>query len=179
MAFPYSSGEVLTAANLNASSGLVLIKTQTIGTSVSSVTVSSAFSSTFDNYRILVSGGAVSTNATLRLQMSGSTTASEYFSMRTGVSWSGTTNTDSRNGTSAYFDFVGRGSTTSLQMSVELQSPYLSEQTFACGASIGGGYGWFGAALLDNTTSHTGFVLNCDSGTMTGGTIRVYGYNNG
>jgi hypothetical protein len=54
MAFPYSSGDVLTAANLNASSNLVLVTDVTIGSSVSSVTVSSAFNTTYDNYRIVI-----------------------------------------------------------------------------------------------------------------------------
>ena len=48
----YTAGEVLTAASLNANfsfaaaSGLTLISTTTIGTTVSSVTVSNAFSAT-------------------------------------------------------------------------------------------------------------------------------------
>jgi hypothetical protein len=51
MTYPWASGEVLTAADLNAYAGLILVKTQTIGTAVSSVTVTGAFSSTFQNYR--------------------------------------------------------------------------------------------------------------------------------
>jgi hypothetical protein len=39
---------------------LTLIKTQTIGTAVSSVTVTGAFSTTYDNYKIIVSGGVAS-----------------------------------------------------------------------------------------------------------------------
>ena len=54
MTYPWSSGEVLTAADLNAYAGLVLLSTTTITPGVTSVTVSSAFSSTFDNYRIIV-----------------------------------------------------------------------------------------------------------------------------
>jgi hypothetical protein len=44
MTYPWSSGEVLTAADLNAYAGLILVKTQTIGTAVSSVTLSNVFS---------------------------------------------------------------------------------------------------------------------------------------
>ena len=71
----YTAGEVLTAASLNAnfsfvasSGGLVLVKTQTIGTTVSSVEVTGAFSSTYDNYKIIVSGGAGSTAAQFGLK---------------------------------------------------------------------------------------------------------------
>jgi hypothetical protein len=57
--------------------GLVLISTTTIGTTVASVTVSGAFSATYDNYKIIVSGGVGSTNITLRLKL-GSTTTGYY-----------------------------------------------------------------------------------------------------
>ena len=53
----FTTGEVLTAADTNtylANSGLVLVKSQTIGTGVASVTISDAFSTTYDNYRITI-----------------------------------------------------------------------------------------------------------------------------
>jgi hypothetical protein len=43
------------------SSGMTLISTTTIGTAVSSVNVTSAFSTTYDNYKIMISGGVAST----------------------------------------------------------------------------------------------------------------------
>ena len=54
----FTTGEVLTAADTNtylANSGLVYVKSQTIGSAVSSVNVTSAFSSTYDNYVITLS----------------------------------------------------------------------------------------------------------------------------
>jgi hypothetical protein len=74
MTYPWSSGEVLTAADLNAYAGLILVKTQTIGTAVSSVTVTDAFSSTFDNYRIIVGGGTQSASTTIEFRLGSSTT---------------------------------------------------------------------------------------------------------
>ena len=65
MGFPYSPGDVLTAADLNESSGLVLVKTQTVGSGVSSVTVTGAFSATFDNYLITDNGGTQSVDTAL------------------------------------------------------------------------------------------------------------------
>ena len=44
----FSSGSVLTAAQMNAV-GLWLVKTQTVGTAVSSVSVTDVFSSNYDN----------------------------------------------------------------------------------------------------------------------------------
>lgn len=48
----FTTGEVLTASDTNtylANSGLVFVKSQTIGSAVTSVTVSDAFSATYDN----------------------------------------------------------------------------------------------------------------------------------
>ena len=57
MTYPtFTNGQVLPASDLNAI-GLWLVKSQTVGTGVSSVTVSNAFSADFDNYRIIYSGG--------------------------------------------------------------------------------------------------------------------------
>jgi hypothetical protein len=38
--------------------------------------------------------------------------------------------------------------------------------------------GNFGASL-ENTTSYTSFTISNETPTLTGGTIRIYGYNNG
>jgi hypothetical protein len=78
MTYPWSSGEVLTAADLNAYAGLILVKTQTIGTAVSSVTVSDAFSSTFDNYLVAVDGVTSSTNTGATMYLSGATSGYSY-----------------------------------------------------------------------------------------------------
>jgi hypothetical protein len=34
------------------------------------------------------------------------------------------------------------------------------------------------SGMLNNTTSYTAFTITPSSGTMTGGTVRVYGYAN-
>ena len=62
----FSSGAVLTAAQMN-SVGMWLVKTQTVGTAVSSVTVTGAFSADYDNYLILMSGGTGSDSASISI----------------------------------------------------------------------------------------------------------------
>lgn len=54
--------------------GLALITAQTIGSAVSSVTVASAFSATYDAYKIVVTGGAGSTNQALTLTLGSAST---------------------------------------------------------------------------------------------------------
>jgi hypothetical protein len=53
----FTTGEVLTASDTNtylANAGLVYVKSQTIGTGVSSVIVSDCFTTDYDNYKIVV-----------------------------------------------------------------------------------------------------------------------------
>jgi len=65
MAYPYSAGDVLTAADLNQSSGLVrLFEGNMSGTTYS---ISNVFSSTFRNYRITIANLGISSSNTRKL----------------------------------------------------------------------------------------------------------------
>ena len=109
------------------SAGLTLIKTQTIGTAVSSVNVTSAFSSTYDNYRIIVSGGTASTGTFGRLQL-GSTTTGYYSSLIYTVYAGGTVNAaDNNNG--ANFNYAGYGNTNGIMYNIDLLGPNLAKNT--------------------------------------------------
>ncbi len=77
MSYPvFATGDVLNASDMNAV-GLWLVKSQTIGTGVSSVTVTGAFSANYDRYKITVSGGVASTPLDIRLTL-GSTATGYY-----------------------------------------------------------------------------------------------------
>jgi len=176
MAFPYSSGDVLTAADLNASSGLVLVKSQSIGSGVSSVTVTDAFSSTFDNYRVIVSGVDASATAGLNLQF-GTTTTGYYFTRRY-YKWDGSNGYELGNNGG----YIAIGTTDTLSNTSVEMTVYEPNRTARCAVSgqfFGGGYsGWFGGTET-SSTAQTAFTLAPGTGTLSGGTIRVYGYNNG
>jgi hypothetical protein len=67
----FTTGEVLTASDTNtylANSGLVFVKSQAI-TSGSTVVVTDAFSSTYDNYRIVIDNGVATGNGAVGLQL--------------------------------------------------------------------------------------------------------------
>lgn len=156
--------------------GLVFVKSQTIGSAVSSVTVSDAFSATYDNYLIQVSGGAVSTQNELRLQMSG-TTSGYYYQLIIGT-WSATITGEGSKIATEWL-YTGMGATNGLVMNCQVYLPYLATRTrivapyFGFVGDVGHVHG-----QLDNATQYTGFVIKTSTGTMTGGTIRVYGYRN-
>jgi hypothetical protein len=182
----YTAGEVLTAASLNANftfaagnAGLVLVKTQTIGTTVSSVEVTGAFSSTYDNYKIIVSGGAGSTAAQFGLKFG--STATGYYAGITQVTYSSSAGASFSDNNAASFGGVGYGNTNGLVACIEVTSPNLAKNTFvassfARNATAAQSVVYNG--FLNDTTQYTAFTITPGSGTLTGGTIKVYGYAN-
>jgi hypothetical protein len=160
------------------SSGLNLIKTQAIGSAVASVEVTSAFSSTYDNYLITVDGGVLSTENAMRMTL-GATAAGYYVGLAS-VAFSGATVGGVSVNNGAFWNFVGYGTSTSLDMSVTLRNPNLAKFTFITGTytNTNGGSAATANGYLNNTTQYTAFTVTPGSGTMTGGTIRVYGYAN-
>jgi len=181
MAFPtFASGDVLNASDMNAV-GLWLVKTQTVGTGVASVTVTDAFSSTYDNYRIIWTGGTVSVLALVEVYMGATPGGTAYQSARVSATTGGVANNvGTANGDR--WTFGGVGSTTFAIVEFDLYGPQAARRTgfhaqyYEFGTSVA-----FGTTtgILDNTTQYTSFTLDGNGGaTLTGGTIRVYGYRN-
>ena len=185
----YTAGEVLTAASLNANlsfaasspaGGLTLISATTIGTTVASVTITGAFSATYDNYLITVNGGIASTNNSLVLTLGATTTGYYYGGFN--VSYSSATVGGEAGSNASNFGPSVRGSANSLNGQIFLYDSFAAKNTHF--SSIGtrseaaaGGVNNFNGYLA-NTTSYTAFTLTTNSGTVTGGTIRVYGFVN-
>lgn len=156
--------------------GLVLLKTQTIGSAVSSVVVTNAFNATYENYKILISGGAGSGSASLHLKLGSTATGYKwgigYIAYATG---NPTSYSSSTSGTS-FLDCAAM-STASITCNIDLHSPFASKQTMMITqyAYTDVGSVW-GGGTQQSTTSFTDFTFTTGSGTMTGGTIYVYGY---
>jgi hypothetical protein len=160
-------------------SALTLVKTQTIGSAVSSVTVTDAFSSTYDSYKVIITGGVASTTNQLQLRL-GSTTAGYYLFQVYG-SYSSASVAGSNYDNLSIWGGVGAGSTNSLMMDVNLLGPNLAKNTHyysSAGTSVSGGNTFFSNGYLADSTQYTAFTVSASGGTLTGGTIRVYGYQN-
>jgi len=180
----YTAGQVLTAASLNAnlsfaasSGGLNLISTTTIGTTVASVTVSSAFSATYDAYKIVVSGGAASASNFLRLTLGA--TATGYYAGIWDVSFAGATGATGQANTA--FWLFGCGDVDGLSAISDISMPFASDQTTFTSSSVAlktTEFTRIANGYLNNTTSYTAFTITASTGTFTGGTIKVYGYTN-
>ena len=170
----FSSGSVLTAAQMSAV-GLWLVKTQTVGSAVSSVTVTGAFSADYDNYKIMYIGGTVSASTDIELTFGGSVTG-YYGFMTYGVSSSNVVSGAGRNNTAA-LPWVGGGIAGQASFAnVEIMGPFKAAYTKIRNASYQNADN-FGTMQGEHrvATSYTSFTLSVLTGTMSGGTIAVYG----
>jgi uncharacterized protein YhjY with autotransporter beta-barrel domain len=179
----YTAGQVLTAASLNsnfsAAGGLQFIKAQTIGTAVSAVTVTGAFSATYDNYLVIVSGGVASADTSLVLTLGSTTTG--YYWLGSSQQYGSTTLTSTFVNNGAAFQSVVYGSTNALSGQCVIDNPFATKRTMVRYEATGSSTTYFrnqAQGFLDNATSYTAFTLTTSAGTVTGGTIRVYGYAN-
>jgi hypothetical protein len=192
MTFPtFSSGEVLRAADMNAvglwrvtnctvssvggtaataSNGVI-----TIGTGNTSVTVNNAFSSDYQNYRIVIENTTTNGTASHQMQLNGQTTlyynAGEYFLWGTG-------------GATFFNPVAASVWTLSANVAngfythaiIELMNPQKPTVTSGSCVSQSGNGGYNAQLLNSNTAASTAFTISKVGDTMTGGTIRVYGY---
>lgn len=178
MTFPvFASGDVLNASDMNAV-GLWLVKSQTIGTTVSSVTVTGAFSADYDNYVIMTNVNSGST--TLNLNLTLGSTATGYYRFVFAGSYTSSTVSGANNSNATSYGALAVNTNGGFAINHVL-NPFLARQTgfitqiaeFGTTSSVylNGGY-------LNDTTSYTAFTLTTSTGTITGGTIKVYGYRN-
>jgi hypothetical protein len=173
----FTSGQILTAAQMNAV-GLWLVKTQTIGTGVSSVLVPNAFNADYTNYRILITGGSANTPAALGLQMGTGLAGTGYYSGITGTNYSGGASTGN-DSNAAHWTIAGSAMPDGLALDVMLTEPFLARKTgLAINSRIDyrtNGAGTMGNGFHNSATSYTGFALIIVGASITGGTIQVYG----
>jgi hypothetical protein len=157
--------------------GLVYVKQQTVGTGVSSLTVTNAFSSEYDNYRIIYSGGVASNQANIWLRVG--SLATNYFGAVTGTSYftGGVVGIGLNNGTVWYGGSCG---TTFATLDCDIFAPNVANRKTLLHSK------WFYNTTNDaysqfigettSTSQYTDFTLFTSSGTLTGGNICVYGY---
>jgi hypothetical protein len=184
----FSAGQILTSSVMNDVStlgnyqGLFWIKSQTVGTGVASVTVTGAFSSDFNSYKIIYEGGRTSSSAANMQFQFGGITTSNYFTNRI-EQVAGTATVLGVTATALPAWIIGRTGNTRMQFSLELSNPNttnagtLGACQFTCLDNLlaygGTASCWLETVAVGSTTS---FNFVPSSGTFTGGTIRVYGY---
>ena len=153
--------------------GLEFISSTSVGTAVPNITITNVFNSTYDHYKIFMTG--VSQSATFpdtRLQFNNS--SASYYG-------GGIQTTFSTGAVSSLWDnnvsrFNRAGGNTG-EMYVDVYNPFLaSENTFISSSFrtnvAAGNY----TGYILNAASETGFTISPSTGTYTGGTVTVYGY---
>ena len=161
---------------LKSEGGLTFVKKQTIGTAVSSVTVTDAFSATYDSYEIVISGGSTSTTISADLTLG--STATGYYSTTQRIAYSGGASFNFGRNNDVAFTFLN-GLTDGMAASAKLINPFLAKKTIYQAPFIASSTSGVTNGFLDNTTSYTAFTITAATGTITGGDIYVYGYNKG
>jgi hypothetical protein len=171
----FTVGQVLTSATMN-QVGLWLVKSQTVGTTVASVTVTDAFPSDFTSFRVVYSGGVGSTLQTMQFLLGSSTTTynnilvySNFATPATPVSAGGQNQ--------GQFEGVGYATTNYTAVSFDVHNPNIARYTTIANGSwvFDSGAGTFNG-VHKTSTAYTSFILRPNSGTLTGGKINVYGY---
>jgi hypothetical protein len=188
----YTIGEVLTAASLNDNlayavtvpaavpGGLTLISATAVS-AASSVSVNNCFTSTYDNYRLLFSPSACTSECamTFRLRVSSTDSSTGYLSQR--VIGYGTTVSTLVNvaGTDEMiFGNVNANNPTKTSVSVDIFSPAQARATVATSLATAVDTDNF-IVIFGNShstaTAYDGFTMLGQGGNFTG-TIYLYGY---
>ena len=167
-------GDAIDATVFGLPSGaLALVKTQVIGTAVTSVNVTSAFSATYPAYKIFISGGVCSASSTLAVKLGNSTT--QYYVAGLFIDFTGSTNAATTNNGASFLN-IGRGDGTILNLQFELIDPNNASYTKIFGSRNANDANTVYGGIHEVSTAYTDFTITVSTGTMTGGTIYVYGY---
>lgn len=172
--------KITRARDVASNGGLTLITSATIGSAVSSVVVNNCFSSVYDNYKLIITGSTPSTSADMRLTLTPGT-AGIYGSSVYSRSYDGTIARYGE-GNSSFFT-VGVVAAIAY-LDCEIQVPFISgKMTVVHSKFVNSNGGPAGANGMyngfdNNALSYTGLSLFLSTGTLTGGTLKVYGYRN-
>jgi len=187
-----STGNVLTVAGgvptwAAPAGGGALTKINTTSFSaVSAQSVNSVFTSTYQNYRVLITLSAVTADATFNLRMRASGTDSSgniYFYGFAGINASGGAANQSASGTAQFLlsELDDTSNASRYAYAIDFYNPQASVDTsigkvyngILSAASV---YGGAGGGLHNSAAAYDGFTIFCTAGTITG-KVTTYGYS--
>jgi hypothetical protein len=172
----FSAGQILTSGAMN-DVGLWLISTQTVGTGVSSVTVTAAFSAEYENYLVTYNGATTATGECIRIQLGATTTG--YYGNMLYANYLGGAGASVGDNNVANWTHCSGGVNAFTNLQATIMRPFASAATTISSPYQDNLNAGHKSGFLNNSTSYTDFSLIVSAGfTITGGTIRVYGYRN-
>ena len=172
-------GDAIDATVFGLGTGLTLVTAQSFTTSAA-VNVNSCFTSTYQNYRVLIyADPSADVNLDFRFRASGadnSTSNYKYFMPNSAYDGTGTTNL---NGTGTTYIRIGSSSSNHLPstFSMDFFSPQLAANSYLNYSHAGEARSGSGGGTFNATTQFDGFSIFPTAGTLTG-TLKVYGYKN-
>jgi len=179
----FTAGQILTASQqsaLQTNIGLTFVKSQTVGTGVSSVIVTDAFSATYDAYKVIYANGTNSTAAYLGVQLrtGTSTSTTSYYHSFSGAPYAGGAVSSAGTNNGSSFEYMGYGFGTGewATLNFEIINPFLARKTVVSNTGALSNQPMFGGGVHTQAVSYDQFVVTPSAGTLTGGTITVYGY---
>lgn len=182
----FTTGEVLTAADTNTylnNGGLVYVKQVTVGSAVASVDITSCFSSTYDNYVVSLAGITASNNGVsmiARLLVGTTANAANWDGNTYYVVTGGAGALTNNNLTNQNYAEIGSVTNTYLNaFTFQVNQPNRTTGSYINFSSADNNYLRFGAYFLKNSTAYDGIRILPFAGTLTGGTITIYGYRLG
>lgn len=187
-----TTGQILTAdttvspykvkwATVSVSSGLTFISTHSFSNS-SQVNIDNVFSSTYENYHILIHNLRGNNNNALwlRLRASGSTSNTGYYIAGVGINTSGTTK-NAFDANSTILELVGPPTANDyLVARLDVFAPQLAQYTsfnYQCWGDDGTAFiGRNGSANHRVATAYDGFSMSLNAGGNITGNVTIYGY---
>ena len=175
---PYTSSQVVQAVPTGINSALVRIGGGTL--SGTSVTFSSVFSATYDNYLVTFNSVAINASTPYLTLKIAATSIHNFMVFETRGSGVGPASAIAAEDNAAiYLALLDTAANFITSGHIEICSPFLAART--------GVDGTFAAAqnsrmfttngIVKDTTSYTAFTIENSSGqTFTGGTVNIYGY---
>lgn len=175
-----AANQVLTLPTDSVQPAMVLITTQTFS-AATTVSVNNCFSTTYDNYRILVAVSSSTSNLNIRMRSSGTdNSSSNYYFNGPEMSTSSVTSPSAARSIGLQnYAITGIYGTGPGYASIDIYAPYLAQKTALTSSAITNGdtdlFQRLMSMLMNVTTAYDGFTIYPASNTITG-SLSVYGY---
>jgi hypothetical protein len=186
----FTAGQILTAAqmtSLQSNIGLVPITPTSVTNATltgnvaaitsgqSTITLSGVFTSSFESYRVIITGLRTSAAQAFNAKLNNST-GSTYSSVLSYYGYSSAVQTNSAESAVATGIVLGIGSTTTTSSEFDVFSPFATTATTFKGSSQGPSNPSTFVGIDTNAASSANLILTVNSGSFSAGNIRVYGY---
>lgn len=146
-----------------------------VGTAVTSVTLNGVFSADFNNYKVIYAGGTCSTATAIQMRLGAS--AASYYSALSYIVYSTSAEVNVSLANTADFEYVGEANGQFNRIDIDVCDPFNAKFTSVSGLYVGNDVSGFCGGIHRVAASYTSFLIRVNTGTITGGTIEVYGYN--